>query len=78
MNINVEFSRACLHQLAPSVEAAGHRSMKDAWVWHDGHRHWEFHGPNKFYWYGRADNAYDARFKGWSAFLEKHNPTNGE
>jgi hypothetical protein len=51
------------------------RVIKDAWVWHAGRSHWEFHGPalkdgdSEFYWHGRAGNAYDARYKGWCAWL---------
>jgi hypothetical protein len=49
---------------------------------------WEFHGPGRgpivgstdpvkppnFYWYGSADNAYDARAQGWQAWLEHYHP----
>lgn len=42
---------------------------KDAWVWHFQRDHWEFHGPAEFYWQGSAANAYDARYKGWMAWL---------
>lgn len=44
---------------------------KEAWVYHFGRGHWEFHGPKGFYWHGDADNAYDARAKGWHAWLAK-------
>lgn len=44
---------------------------KAAWVWRDGRDCWEFHGPDKFYWHGRADNAYEARAKGWQAWLRQ-------
>ena len=47
------------------------KPMKDAWVWHFHKDHWEFHGPDGFYWHGSADNAYEARAKGWSAWLRK-------
>jgi hypothetical protein len=43
--------------------------VKDAWVYHFGRDSWEFHGPAKFYWHGRAYNAYEARAKGWQAYL---------
>jgi hypothetical protein len=42
-----------------------------AWVYHFGRGQWEFHGPDAFYWNGRAANAYDARQKGWNAWLNK-------
>lgn len=52
------------------------RIVKDAWVYHSGRGCWEFHGPKtgnadmpQFYWYGRAHDAYEARYKGWMAWL---------
>lgn len=51
---------------APSI-----KPMRDAWVYHFGRNHYEFHGPDGFYWHGRAGDAYDARAKGWSAWLER-------
>ena len=44
--------------------------VSDAWVWHAGRDHWEFHF-GAYYWNGRASNAYDARAKGWSAYIAK-------
>jgi hypothetical protein len=44
----------------------------EAWVWKSGRGQWEFHGPDRFYWHGRAANAYDARAKGWQSYLAKH------
>lgn len=75
MNIDIEFCRHLLrgaHKLVkehfPSVR------LRDAWVWHAGRNHWEFHyaqgGP--FYWHGSAGNAYEARYKGWMAWLDKN------
>jgi len=29
---------------------------------------WVFHGPGDFYWYGEADNLWDAQVKGWQAW----------
>lgn len=68
-DINIAFSRALLAQILSAIRDKGYRPVKDAWVWHAGRGHWEFHGPNNYYWHGRADNAYEARYKGWSAFL---------
>lgn len=49
---------------------------EEAWVYHSGRDDWEFHGPkgpggvdDQFYWYGSASNAYEARYKGWMAWL---------
>lgn len=45
---------------------------KAAWVYGPMFRDdWEFHGPDAFYWHGEAANAYDARAKGWRAWLRK-------
>lgn len=72
-DINIAFCRALLRQAIIDLKKhAPHiRPIKDAWVWHAGRDHWEFHGPNEFYWHGGADNAYEARYKGWMAWLRK-------
>lgn len=70
-DINITFCRTLLRQVLPEVRASGKRINKDAWVWNAGRDHWEFHGPDKFYWHGRAANAYEARYKGWRAWLDK-------
>jgi hypothetical protein len=44
--------------------------LRDDWVWRSGRQTFEFHGPDKFYWHGRAVNAYDARYHGWVAWLK--------
>jgi hypothetical protein len=71
-NIDTTFCRHLLGELRaePTFRASGKRLLKDAWVWHAGRGHWEFHGPDKFYWHGHAANAYEARFKGWSAWID--------
>ncbi len=77
-SVDVSFCRALLAQVKPDVEDAGKRIIKDAWVWCVGRDHWEFHGPNNFYWNGSAGNAYEARYKGWSEWLEhKKRPIRG-
>lgn len=48
--------------------------IKAAWVYHFDRDSWEFHGPDKFYWHGSADNAFDARANGWQAWLDKFYP----
>jgi len=45
--------------------------VKDAWTWKDDRRHYEFHGPDGFYWYGSAYSKTEARIKGWEAWLRK-------
>lgn len=73
MNIDVAFSRSLLSVLVQNMKAV-HPDvsvMRDAWVWHFNRNHWEFHGPNGYYWHGRASCAYEARYKGWMAWLEQ-------
>jgi hypothetical protein len=58
-----------VHQADPTI-----RVFRDAWVHEASFGCWEFHGPPRFYWHGKADNAYEARHKGWMAWLEKYQP----
>lgn len=72
MDIDVAFSRELLKQIAPQVKAVDSSINvwgKPAWVYQHMKDHWEFHF-NDFYWHGSAANAFDARYKGWSAWLE--------
>lgn len=69
MSIDTIFSRVLLAQVLPAVRASGYKPVKDAWVWCAGRDHWEFHGPADYFWHGSAGNAYEARYKGWVAFL---------
>lgn len=75
-DVNVDICRSLLSEIHKEVKAfnAKINLKKDAWVYSFG-RTWEFHGPDEFYWHGRAANAYDARYKGWSAYLEKKGRT---
>jgi hypothetical protein len=79
-NINVSFSREILAMVQQDVRAfAPHiKVRKDAWVWKAGRDHWEFHGPDGYYWHGGADNAYEARANGWRAWLVKTFPAFAE
>lgn len=72
MLLNVEFCRRLLSLTHQRVKAAfpSINLRTDAWVWCAGRDHWEFHGPETYYWHGKASNAYEARSKGWSAWLE--------
>lgn len=38
------------------------------WLWHHGGLDWEFHYGD-FVWRGLASNAFDARVKGWEAWI---------
>ena len=76
MNINIAFSRQVLslthrdakkHYLARKGMMLNTRTA--AWVYNIGRDHWEFHGPDDFYWHGRASNAYEARAKGWESWM---------
>ena len=72
-DINVTFCRTLLKLVMEDVRLeTTAQQRKDAWVYECMPGHWEFHGPYKFYWHGSADNAYDARAKGWSAWMS-HN-----
>lgn len=72
-NLDVVFSRLYLQRIHSDVKK--HQKSinlwKGAWVYTYGRDHWEFHGPDDFYWYGRASNAYDARARGWADWLKK-------
>ena len=70
VDINVTFCRNLLKQIKPNVWRAKKRIFKDSWVYDYGNGHWEFHGPDQFYWHGSADNSYHARYQGWTAWLK--------
>ena len=70
MNIDVEFCREYLQRIVNDVRnALPGIKVNEAWTWHFHNDQWEFHGRDKFYWTGNASNAYDARAKGWEAYL---------
>ena len=68
MTIYTAFNQAMVTAIKPEVEALGFKVRKDAWVYKSG-RTWEFHGPNKFYWWGQCEDAHHARAEGWQAFI---------
>lgn len=72
-NIDIDFCRHLLAQGHKLVKASfpAINLRKDAWVWHFHRDNWEFHGPDEFYWHGRASNAFEARYKGWMAWLQE-------
>ena len=70
MNIDIAFSRKLLSILRAELTAEEKAKLKTSWVWKSYGDHWEFHGPDKFYWHGRANDAYEARYKGTSAWRE--------
>ena len=70
--LEIAFSRSHMRLVTSDVRKhfPGIKVSK-AWVYNFGRDHWEFHGPDDFYWHGRASNAFDARAKGWGAYLRK-------
>jgi hypothetical protein len=71
-DINTTFCRTLLAGAHADVKKHfPHINLRTAWVYKTDRQSWEFHGPDDFYWYGHADNAYDARAKGWWAWLRK-------
>ena len=78
MSINTAFSRELLKRVLEEVRAyrksTGDRfafKLTDAWIYRVGTDHWEFHF-GEFYWQGSAENAFEARAKGWSSWLAAH------
>lgn len=68
--MNSAFCRSLLRQATAMVRAHFPEvKVREAWAYHFMRDHWEFHGPDKFYWHGSASGAYDARYKGWMAWL---------
>lgn len=73
MNISIfsVFNRIHLSLVHEEIRQTGiNTPMKAAWV-HKTFDQWEFHGPDEFYWHGRAQDAWDARVKGWTAWLRR-------
>lgn len=70
-SIDLDFCRMMLKRVHSDVKAYSPsiNLHKDAWVYHLGRDHWEFHGPGNYYWHGSASNAYEARSHGWSRWL---------
>lgn len=78
MDINTSLTRTLLIEAHKEVKKHFpniNLKSKQFWVYGYGNRghkqSWEFHGPNGFYWHGRASDAFDARSKGWMSWLEK-------
>lgn len=70
-NINVAFCREALKSIVADVrKLLPGVKLNDAWVYHLSNGRWEFHYES-YYWQGSADNAYEARFKGWEAYMSK-------
>jgi hypothetical protein len=71
MDINTSFTRSELAVVIADVRKyLPNVRLREAWVYKVGKDHWEFHFAD-YYWHGSADNAYDARTRGWTAYLRK-------
>ena len=70
-SIDIAFSRELLrHTLEEVREYFPTIKVGDAWVYKTSLNQWEFHYRG-YYWHGRASNAYEARAKGWTAYVAK-------
>ena len=76
------FCRALLANVMPEVhKATTPEQRKAAWPWASGTnlgQGHEFHGPDGYYWWGRACCLWEARAKGWQAWLGAQTPTTGQ
>lgn len=69
MYSDIEYSRVLMKAITADVKKHDATiDLRQAWVWKAGRDHWEFH-YRKFYWHGRASDAYEAKTNGWSAWL---------
>ena len=76
---DIEISRSVLANTHKDLKAAvpGLKPMRQAWVHHSHGDHWDGHvlpfgQYDRFYWSGKAHNAYDARQKMWAAWNREH------
>lgn len=68
------FCRIMLAETLKDVRAAGvlEQEIKDAWAWRPSLIDTgEFHGPENYYWHGRICCLWEAKAKGWEAYLEE-------
>jgi hypothetical protein len=71
-SIDVVFGRTLLRVVMDDIKkVTTGAERKAAWVYKVGRDHWEFHGPDGYYWHGSASNAYDARATGWQKWWAK-------
>lgn len=70
-DINISFCQLMLKTFRADCKKAKVilPKLKKCSTYHFGGNHWEFQAPG-FYWHGSADNGYDARYKGLSAWVE--------
>lgn len=70
------FCRLMLAQVIPWVNKVTTPAVrKTTWAWEfSRYKHYEWHGPDSFYWQGGACCKYMARYEGWSAWLRVKHP----
>lgn len=72
------FCRILLATIRAELTAEQRKQLVGSWSYMYDDGHGEFHTKDGFYWYGSADNAYDARAQGISAWLQKNYPETEE
>lgn len=73
-SMSISFSRELLRDVCLTLKKKHPHvhHLKDGWVWSGDRKHWEFHAfGSAFYRTFRAHNAYEARAKGWLAWMEE-------
>jgi hypothetical protein len=79
-NINIDFSRALLQTQRAELTTEQKRRLRKSWTYHYGNGHWEFQtlpvfdNGSAYYWNGRADNAFDAKYQAINAWLRDNYP----
>jgi hypothetical protein len=71
---SIVFDRKKLAIISPAIKKAGFSALKYGSTTSRTNGMWEFGGPDNFIWAGKASNSYDARYKGWFAFLTMRHP----
>lgn len=81
-NVNIEFSRMLLAELRATLTRQQVRELQGSYTYgyQRGAGEWEWQtkdsdGAKSHYWFGHADNAFDARYKGIESWLRKHYPS---
>lgn len=72
---NVSFSRSCYNSVVADIRAhIKDFKSSEYWTWRDGNdRCFEVQGPDGFYWYGAAHNAWEAKFEAFLILAAKLN-----
>jgi len=69
-DMNMVFCRMMYNGVAKDLRKAfpGIKT-RDYWTYNAGLGLWEVQGPNGFYWYGQAGNAWEAKYKAFMTIL---------